>query len=153
MLFVVPGHLNLIVLGIKTQTRRPCKVTKTGKIKWFMTPGNLYSAQATRYQKKDESVIIRDLKCWYERLRGISEEDAWGEGKYTSKQFISLWEDMYPNSKKNPFVQCYEFKFIKDNRPILTHFCQKCGLTFRSKEIYRKNDRIYCNDCLCGGRK
>ena len=115
MLFIIKGHLNKIVLGLKTETSRGSRQTKTGKEWWRMIPGKVYRATKDYYTPRSEAIIIRCTHRWLEKISHISEKSARNEGGYTVEEFKKLWLEKFGSIDK--LVQRYRFEFVRDNRP------------------------------------
>lgn len=107
MIFSVGDHIQQIISGEKTQTRR--------KSNWYKL-GMTYSIQPGRTKSgisEGKIMIIEKRIESHRNLSGkvfvISQEDALAEGGYTPEQFEELYSKMYPGW---PVRLAYTFKFI-----------------------------------------
>jgi hypothetical protein len=83
-------HIELIFAGMKTQTRRPRGNFEVGKT---------YAIQPGRCKEADPRGRMKILHIGVENSyeSGISSDDAWAEGQYSSTEYEILYEKMYPN--------------------------------------------------------
>ena len=108
MIFSIDKHIEQIILGVKTQTRRPTHRYEKGKT---------YAIQSGRGKKAIPDGRIRiDMVWWEEKMNvaqyPISDIDAYREGRYSWEEFEDLYEKMYPGWQS----RCaYQFKFIPHN--------------------------------------
>ena len=119
MIFNIPGHIDLIRSGEKTQTRRANRgIYQVGKD---------YAVQSKRGVKAESDMRIVIEKIWEEDGLGIaggipavgnrendvylSEEDAWAEGGYTPKQFEEIFTALNPKRDWTRWV--FEFHVIE----------------------------------------
>lgn len=119
MIFNVKGHIEQIVNGAKTQTRRDSgkyEVNKTyaiqpGRGKFADPRGRILITY-----KFIEEANISDI---YEgNIDGmISRQDALEEGGYTPEYYEMLYEDIHPFWRTR---WVYKFKFIPSLRPSIT---------------------------------
>lgn len=88
MIFAMSSHIEQIIKGIKTQTRRASNRYQVGK---------LYSIQPGRTEKgvSEGKILIIDKLTEIWPLT-IKPDDAKAEGGYTSKEFEELYDEMYP---------------------------------------------------------
>lgn len=111
MIFSVKGHVEKIINGTKTQTRRKSPAYIVGKT---------YAVQLGRNKPGIKEGRILILAKWEETVfdnldRGgatifwISATDATAEGGYTPEEFENLFSLMYPHWIRR---FCYRFKFI-----------------------------------------
>ena len=110
MIFSIGNHVQQIVNGEKTQTRRLVKGLKPPRY----IPLFDYAVQPCRTCKGITEGRIQILALGVEH-RGeiISEKDAKAEGGYTPEEFEVLFEKMYPEWKHR-WVYC--FRFIPSSR-------------------------------------
>jgi len=103
MIFSVADHVEQIVKGTKTQTRR----AYTSKY-W---PGKTYAIQPGRGKLADPRGRILITHAWIEsRERNVIHPfDAEAEGGYTPEEYEVLYEKLNPGWG---FRWAYEFKFI-----------------------------------------
>ena len=108
MLLFKPEHVQMILDGKKTQTRR---VWKTQRIK----VGSIQLAK-TRMLSKEFFAKLRIKRIWKESINNISDEDVWKEG-YSNNRFGYLTLFYKINKHKdiaiNPIVYCVEFEVVK----------------------------------------
>ena len=101
MIFSVGDHIQQIMDGSKTQTRR--------KSDWYQV-GKTYSIQPKRTKPaiKEGRILITE-KREERQCNNISESDAQAEGGYTPPQFEALYGRMY---NRWSLRYAYTFKFI-----------------------------------------
>ncbi len=102
MIFSVGDHIEQIIAGTKTQTRR-----KSG---WYIV-GKTYAIQPCRTCKviSEGRILITDKRAEWRHDNAISESDAQAEGGYTPLQF----EDLYLRMDRGWSVRyAYTFSFI-----------------------------------------
>ena len=121
VLFVIRNHLDMIPLGLKTETRR-----LEAKGRRTMYPGKTYPAIERLFIRKSDAIIIKCVDWWLEPVRDISKQSALNEGLYTPAMFKRLWKSSF-GDLETP-VSCYKFEFVEDRRP-----CNN-----RWKRIFRK---------------
>ena len=101
MIFSVPGHIEQIKNGIKTQTRRKSP---------FYTVGHTYAISKGREPGiKEGRILITRKRVEKYSDWGISVSDAIAEGGYTTGQFEILFANMYPGWILR---YAYTFRFI-----------------------------------------
>lgn len=103
MIFSIGNHIQQIIEGTKTQTRRPTDRYEVGKT---------YAIQPGRGKKGIPEGRVLILKKWGElslSMSRISEEDARAEGGYTPDQYEALYDKMYPVWRVR---YAYKLKFI-----------------------------------------
>ena len=104
MIFSEGNHIQQIIYGIKTQTRRASNKYQIGKT---------YSIQPCRTCKgiKEGRILITDKRLEHRIFTGhsISEEDALAEGGYTQQEFYYLYKKIHPMWMER---YVYTFKFI-----------------------------------------
>lgn len=95
MIFALKGHIEQVINGEKTQTRRRCKYHSLPRY----DIGKTYAIQSGRGKKAIPfgRILITDSKLETENIRVvISEEDAKAEGGYTPQIFEDLFSRMHP---------------------------------------------------------
>jgi len=121
MIFNVPGHIDMIRKGEKTQTRRLNRgIYKVGKD---------YAVQRKRGVKAEKGIRIVMDKIWKEDGKmafvsnsgreyvtateiKVSKKDALAEGGYTTEGYEELFRNSYP--KWNGFVRwAYKFHVVE----------------------------------------
>ena len=98
MLLFKPEHVKAIDSGLKTQTRRTWKKPR-------VTVGSRQKAK-TQMLSKNYFAVLRIKNVYQEKLRSISEEDAYAEGGYTRQSYIDKFYEI--NSK----LDREEFAFL-----------------------------------------
>ncbi len=107
MIFNVPGHIEAIRNGTKTQTRRINRgIYKVGKD---------YAVQSKRGAKGEPDIRIVIDRIWEERYTQyltnlISEQDAQAEGGYTPIEFEEIFRKLNP--KRGGDRWTFEFHVI-----------------------------------------
>ena len=97
-------HIDLILSGRKTQTRRihkrPLKIGKT------------YGIRRTWFEKSIAKITI--LRAFRQRLGDISIEDIQKEGYNNIWEFRKEWEEIHGPGNWNPdqVVMAYEFRLL-----------------------------------------
>lgn len=114
MLFT-PEHIQKIKNRQKTQTRRRISRFKKGPKKGKVVPpkkiDSMQPCKIWMFGKTLCHIKILQLRC--EKLGDISREDAYAEGQYTSKGYISGLIEMYDNTiDENEVLWVYEFAYI-----------------------------------------
>ncbi len=102
MIFSIADHIEQIKNGSKTQTRRKSPTYLVGKT-YSVQPGR------TKLGIPEGRILITDKREERFLEGGISESDAFAEGGYTSGQFESLFQGMYPDWIRR---YAYTFKFV-----------------------------------------
>lgn len=101
MIFAIGNHIELIIKGLKTQTRRSSNRYEVGK---------LYSIQPRRTEKGilEGKIKIIDKTCevWPWKIKP---DDAKNEGGYTPEEFEKLYSKMHPEWDER---FAYTFRFI-----------------------------------------
>ena len=99
-------HIDLVLKGIKTQTRRrhqyPLKAEK------------IYDIKKDWYHKTGHKILI--TKVYRQRLGDITPEEAMKEGGYTVREFIEVWIRINGSWDPDEVVWIYEFKVIETPR-------------------------------------
>lgn len=104
IIFSVPGHVEKIKAGVKTQTRRVPRpndhlengVLYKGKQTWYAV-GHESGIRGERNGKLIGYILIADLSLEdVTPTSYISEADAWAEGGYTPEQYENVWRDLNP---------------------------------------------------------
>ena len=100
MIFSIPGHIEMIKNGKKTQTRRKSPAYLVGRS---------YAVQPGRTEKgiKEGRILITRKREERYLDGGISLIDALCEGEYTSGQFETLFGNKYPG-----WMVRYAYTFI-----------------------------------------
>lgn len=105
MIFSVANHIEQIIKGEKTQTRRSSDRYEVGKT---------YAIQPARTAKAISQGRIRIIHkmCEVWDLK-ISPDDAKAEGGYTVEQFEKLYEKLHPNWDAR---WAYTFRFVPSKK-------------------------------------
>lgn len=101
MIFSISNHIEQIIKGTKTQTRRASDRCQVGK---------LYSIQPSRTAKgipKGKIKIVDKVREIWDYT--INPDDAKAEGGYTPEEFEALYEKLHPNWDERI---AYTFRFI-----------------------------------------
>jgi hypothetical protein len=109
MLLFKPEHVQPILDGIKTQTRRDWKTKRV----------NVGSVQKAKTQMLSKVFFakLHIKRVWQEHLLDISEEDAKAEGGYTRETYIAKFHEINPKcTEQNPMLWCLDFEKIGDPR-------------------------------------
>ena len=105
MIFAVGNHVQQIINGTKTQTRR---VAKTNSFIYQIR--KTYSIQPGRTKPGIPEGRILIKRRWLELKQDtINSKDAWLEGGYTPEEYEKLFNKMHPEWSSR---YCYEFMFI-----------------------------------------
>jgi len=105
MLLFKPEHIEPILNGVKTQTRR---IWKNHRVK----VGSIHRAK-TKMLSKDYFALLKITGLRRERLGDLTEEDARAEGGYTVQEFKEVWERINGNWHPYQGVWVVEFQVIK----------------------------------------
>lgn len=96
-------HIDLILEGVKTQTRRRhSRPLKAGRV---------YDIKKDWYHSTDLKILITRVRR--QRLGDITPEEARKEGGYTIKEFQSIWRRIYGPWNPLEEVVVYEFKVVE----------------------------------------
>jgi len=110
MIFAVSSHIDDIIKGIKTQTRRSSDRYQVGRlysIQPCRTCKGISEGKIKIIKKEKEENPYDPWKPVYPPL--ISWEDAQAEGGYAPDNYEGLYEKMHPNWK---IRWAYEFEFV-----------------------------------------
>lgn len=107
MIFSVGQHIELIIKGEKTQTRRSSNRYEIDK---------LYSIQPSRTSKgiSEGKIKIVDKSCEFHPCR-INHDDAKAEGGYLPNDFEKLYAELHPNWA---FRYAYVFRFVPTKKEV-----------------------------------
>ena len=110
MIFSIPGHIEMIKTGDKTETRRRCTRDARG-----YHIGRTYSIQPSRNEPGILEGRIRIIKKRIETKLDppISLDSAWAEGKYTPAEFEKLYNDLCPGWYSR---FAYTFEYVRTLR-------------------------------------
>jgi hypothetical protein len=107
VLLFKPEHVQPVLSGLKTQTRR---VWKKPRVK----VGRIYKAK-TKLFSKDYFALLRVTGLRKERLGDLSPEDAQAEGGYSIEQFKRIWKEI--NGSWNPEQEVWVVEFEVKHAP------------------------------------
>ena len=114
MIFSKSNHIEQIISGEKTQTRRLGRQYNVGQT-YAIQPG-----RGKHGIPGGRVLIIERWEEWSDDDLGdypISEKDALAEGGYTSSEYEALFEKMYPEWRiKYAWRTAYEFAFVPKPR-------------------------------------
>lgn len=105
MIFNVPGHIEMILHGVKTQTRR----VNRGKYQI----GKTYAIQPKRTAKGIEGYRIQILDIYEERYPLIKYDDAKAEGNYSRIEYERTFRLLNPSWKQGDVRWVFKFKCIR----------------------------------------
>lgn len=104
MIFAVGDHIEQIIKGTKTQTRRVAKENSL-----IYQVGQTYAIQPGRGKPGDPRGRILITRRWLElRQDRITSHDAEAEGGYTPEDYEELFNKMHRGWASR---RCYEFEF------------------------------------------
>lgn len=99
------SHINLILSGLKTQTRRVNR--------GYYQEGKTYSIQPCRTCKGISDYRIYIDRIWNEKIDFISKTDAIAEGGYTPLEFEEIFKKINPKGDPLNDRWVIEFHVIK----------------------------------------
>ena len=97
-------HIEQILQGIKTQTRRMHKRP--------LKAGRIYDIKKDWYHST--GIKIKIIKAYAQRLDDISKEEALAEGGYTVEEFKEVWRRINGRWDPDEDVVVYEFKVMEE---------------------------------------
>jgi len=97
-----PKHLNLILQGTKTQTRR------TGRYR--LKIGKVYAVRSKMLEPAQARIVI--TRAWRQQLRNLTPEDVRKEGFNSFTEFRQAWIDIYGSWNPDQIVAAYEFRLL-----------------------------------------
>jgi len=111
-----PKHLNLILQGKKTQTRRTSR--------YRLKIGKTYAIRSKMLEPAQARIVI--TRAWRQRLRDLTPEDVRKEGFNSLTEFKQAWTEIYDTWNPDQIVTAYEFRLLtqkqkhrpKRNRPV-----------------------------------
>jgi len=108
-----PKHLNLILQGKKTQTRRISR--------YRLKIGKAYAVRSKMLEPAQARIVI--TRAWRQQLRDLTPEDVRKEGFNSFTEFRQAWIEIYGTWNPDQIVAAYEF----------------CVLTQKQKHCLRRN--------------
>jgi hypothetical protein len=105
-----PELVDKIVMGRKTQTRRPVKGEQRLKV------GKVYAVQRRRNGPSVTRIRITDIR--QELLGDITPRDAQAEGFKNTDRFFTFWEQIYEKVDRKQAVWVLTFEHIAEEREI-----------------------------------
>jgi hypothetical protein len=103
-----PKHLNLILQGTKTQTRRISR--------YRLKIGKAYAARSKMLEPAQARIVI--TRAWRQQLRDLTPEDVRKEGFNSLTEFKQAWIDIYGSWNPNQIVAAYEFRLLTQKQKI-----------------------------------
>ena len=135
MIFAKADHIQQIIDGTKTMTRRKADTTyKVGKLYAIVPKRTAPGIQVGKIE-------ILKLKKEFRRNGPISAYDAKKEGGYTPKKFEKLYEKMHPGWKKRTVCK---FKFVQN--PYLK-YCDNIDCTNGGNRTVISTTILHCLVC------
>ena len=95
-------HLNLILQGTKTQTRRISR--------YRLKIGKAYAARSKMLEPAQAR--IRIIRAWRQQLRNLTPEDIRKEGFNSFTEFRQAWIEIYGTWNPDQIVAAYEFRLL-----------------------------------------
>lgn len=146
-------HINLLLAGEKTQTRR---LVKPGEIKPRYRPGKTYGIQKGRGLSAREDFRLLILsQSGYPVVKGvrqefvvdISEKDAIAEGSQSAGAFLSRWTEINGRPKGDDLVWVYAVRLVPVRRrsPVWETFI---GGSYRQNMTLEQIERAFGVDDL-----
>jgi hypothetical protein len=103
MILFKPCHVEPILNGTKTQTRRKCN----GLPRWKL--GSIHQCQTQLFKNDSVFAKVRIIGVDYEYLGVITEQDAMAEGGYTIDEYKKVWEEI--NGKWDYYTRVWVIDF------------------------------------------
>ena len=104
MILFRPEHVEPILRGIKTQTRRQ------GKKRWNV--GDLHQCQ-TRLFGEGPFAVVRILDVRRQRLKQMSLEDVRSEGYGCPEDYVAVYKEIYGEWDGNQMVWVVDFELVR----------------------------------------
>jgi hypothetical protein len=95
-------HLNLILQGKKTQTRRISR--------YRLKIGKAYAIRSKMLEPAKTRITI--TRAWRQQLRDLTPEDVHKEGFNSFTEFRQAWIDIYGSWNPDQIVAAYEFRLL-----------------------------------------
>ena len=100
-----PEHVNPILNGVKTETRR---LWKSARVK----VGSIQLAK-TQMLSKDYFAKLHILNVYQERLGDITPESAMREGGYTIESYFAKFDEINGTTDRNTILYVVHFEVIQ----------------------------------------
>ena len=97
-----PKHLNLILQGTKTQTRRISR--------YRLKIGKAYAVRSKMLEPAQAKIVI--TRAWRQQLRNLTPEDIRKEGFNNFTEFRQAWIEIYGTWNPDQIVTAYEFRLL-----------------------------------------
>jgi len=95
-------HLNLILQGTKTQTRRISR--------YRLKIGKAYAVRSKMLEPAQARIVI--TRAWRQQLRNLTPEDVRKEGFNSFTEFRQAWKEIYGTWNPDQIVTAYEFRLL-----------------------------------------
>jgi len=95
-------HLNLILQGKKTQTRRISR--------YRLKIGKAYAIRSKMLEPAQARIVI--TRAWRQQLRDLTPEDVRKEGFNSFTEFRQAWIQIYGTWNPDQIVTAYEFRLL-----------------------------------------
>ncbi|MBO8160600.1 MAG: ASCH domain-containing protein [Thermosipho sp. (in: Bacteria)] len=105
MILFKPEHKELILQGIKTQTRR------TGKKRWKV--GSIHQAKLNFKKGSKPFALLKIISVRQERLGDISEDDAKAEGYSSIQEYKEAFKRIYGFWEPDLMVWVVDFEVVQ----------------------------------------
>ena len=93
-------HLDLILQGKKTQTRRISR--------YRLKIGKAYAVRSKMLEPAEARIVI--TRAWRQQLRDLTSEDVHKEGFNSLTEFRQAWIEIYGEFNLDRIVTAYEFR-------------------------------------------
>jgi len=113
-----PKHLNLILQGKKTQTRRISR--------YRLKIGKAYAVRSKMLEPAQARIII--IRAWRQQLRDLTPEDVRKEGFNSFTEFRQAWKEIYGTWNPDQIVTAYEFRLLTQKQKHRSERNRKQGL-------------------------
>ena len=111
-------HLNLILQGTKTQTRRISR--------YRLKIGKAYAVRSKMLEPAQARITI--TRAWRQQLRNLTPEDVHKEGFNNFTEFRQAWIEIYGTWNPDQIVTAYEFRLLTQKQKHRSRRNRKQGL-------------------------
>ena len=111
-------HLNLILQGKKTQTRRISR--------YRLKIGKAYAVRSKMLEPAQARIVI--TRAWRQQLRDLAPEDVHKEGFTSFTKFRQAWIEIYGTWNPDQIVTAYEFRLLTQKQKHRPRRNRKQGL-------------------------